>query len=259
MKPSPPRATTGRSIAIIGSSLAVVAIAAIGTHVGSLLDVTRDMGHTSSANPRIAIAGAEASSPTAIPAQPEPFGAGAATVQQGSASVSSDVRSLTAPRRFTGRSLDGAVSGFASMATWLIASPAARSQPALAVEEVAAPAVDPATSQTLANMLRSPGDDFRPEVGAYRVRGYSGGEGSPDQVIVEVVAPLTLACSTRWVVVGGVVTWTGSEWKLFSMAPRELPTQPTKQTGLRLKSGAVPWAQGPGWRTFARSGAERPR
>jgi hypothetical protein len=108
-------------------------------------------------------------------------------------------------------------------------------------------------------MMRSPGDDFRPDVGAYRVLGYSGGAGSPDQVIVEVVAPLTLAGSTRWVVVGGTVTWTGSEWKLFSMAPRELPTQPTKQTGPMLTSGSASWMQGTGWRTFARTSAERPQ
>ena len=176
------------------------------------------------------------------------------SIEPGQAALDSEVRDLTtAMSPVTGRSADAAVSAFAAMATWLLASPAAKNEPSLAVEEVGATRLDPSTSETLTNMQRTPGDNFQPELGGYRILAYAGNEKAPDQVMVEVVGPLTTGASTRWVVIGGVVAWSGSEWKLFSMAPRELSKQPSGMTALSSRQGDLSWLEGLGWRSFAPS------
>jgi hypothetical protein len=170
---------------------------------------------------------------------------GTAEIVDGVGELRAEVAPITDP------STEGAVTAFAMLATWVLVSPAARAEPQLAAKDVTADAADPATVATLTNMERTDDDDFRPDLGAYRVLGVSGDSVAPEAVMVEIVGPLTTASGTRWVVIGGVVTWTGSEWKVFSLAPRELAQQPAASRSLRERAASPEWLDGLGWRTFA--------
>lgn len=184
-------------------------------------------GSTSSApsQPRVA----SSSSPVTAPAVDDSVQAPGAQLQipEGKVVANDKAGALSVPLdEALVRTLDGAVAAFTSQATWLIGSPAARAEPSAAVHDVAASSLSNADAQVLTGMQRSAKDSFTPSLGAYRVLGHSGSKAKPDHVMVEVLAPLTTKTGTRWVIIGGVVSWNGAEWKLASMAPRELPSQP---------------------------------
>ena len=152
----------------------------------------------------------------------------------------------------TDRSKNGAVAAFASYSTWLVASPAAASDPAGALEVVGDGILNPATAQQLVDLDRNGDNDFAVTAGAYRVLAYSGDELTPDQVMLEIAAPLTIAGETRWAAVGGVVQWIDGSWKLQSIAPREIP-QPAQASTIEdfTDTDRESTLQGLGWLTFA--------
>jgi hypothetical protein len=161
--------------------------------------------------------------PSEVPAPPVE-----APPRRGDASVdesAGDARGAIAPG--TTRTQAGAVSAFATCAVWLIGSPAAKNEPALAAQAVGGDLINSADAQLIAGMQRHPGDSFAAQDGRYRILGLSGDQALPDQVMVEVEAPLTMGGRTRRAVVGGVITWTPAGWMVSSMTPREVsPTLP---------------------------------
>lgn len=153
----------------------------------------------------------------------------------------------------TVQTADEAVAAFTSLATWFLASPAARKEPARAVDE-AGEHLNPADAHQLIGMVRSERDHFAAERGGYRVLGYAGKEATPDQVMVEVVAPLTTRSGTRWAIVGGVVSWRDGQWELTSLRPTELkaqPSQPSRNASSMTSRDQEVVFEGLGWRLFA--------
>lgn len=147
---------------------------------------------------------------------------------------------------------NGAIAAFTSYSVWLIASPAAKAEPKLAVEHFGGSLLNPADAFMLVGMKRAADDSFDVSNGAYRVLGFSGPEGKPDQVMVEIVAPLSVGGNARWSVVGGVVKWVNGSWELSSIAPREVP-QPKSAQSVEGMADAErsKVAEGLGWLTFA--------
>jgi hypothetical protein len=151
------------------------------------------------------------------------------------------------------RTLDGAVHAFTSYTTWLVASPAANARPRTAVDVVASRSLDPADAQMIRGMARDKKVRIDPAVGAYRVLGSSGPADALQLVMVEIIAPFSYGTATRWLVVGGVVHWEKSGWRLGAIRPREV-AQPT---GRRDRADAVLAAReglelpGIGWLTYA--------
>lgn len=153
----------------------------------------------------------------------------------------------------TDRTKDGAVAAFTSLATWFLASPAAREEPAQAVEEAGA-LLNAVDAQQLVQMVRSDRDAFAAEKGGYRVLGHDGNEDTPGQVMVEVVAPLTTKSGTRWVIVGGIVSWHDGQWHLASISPTELESQPraaSADAGAMSVEDQSQVFPGLGWQLFA--------
>lgn len=178
---------------------------------------------------------------------------GGAGVAPGSVVADPSVAELRGPvGRGTDPSPDGAVAAFTSYSVWLLTSPAAATDPAGALEVVGRGLLTPTLVQSLVDLDRSAPDAFEVERGAYRVPGYSGPEEAPDQVMVEVLAPLTLDGSTRWAVIGGVVQWTDGAWSLQSLAPREVP-QPTAGWSVAefSEDDVATILPGLGWATFS--------
>lgn len=102
-------------------------------------------------------------------------------------------------------------------------------------------------------MSRSDGDQFQLGDGAYRILGYSGDATKPDQVMVEVTAPLTLSGHTRWAVVGGVVNWADGFWQVTSMAPRTVAGVPDDTPPVGVASDVD---GGDGWKSFSSTAQE---
>lgn len=158
-----------------------------------------------------------------------------------------------APKAGADRSQDGAVASFASYAGWLIESPTAVADPEKAIELVGEDLLNPADAQTLTFMTRSPSDAFEASDGAYRVIAYSGEKSHPDQVMVEIIAPLSVGGNRRWSSVGGVVKWVDGGWRLSSIAPREVPQPGRGASADELSSkDRARVLDGLGWRTFKR-------
>ena len=250
---------TSRRQAIVASSALVVAIV-----VGSAYISSRAASGPSDRNDNTArtvrpTPPPNSSKPPAVPTPVVTAPGQSQVIEPGNVILDEDVADLTtALEPATTRSLDGAAAAFTSFATWLIASPAAKAEPSLAVEEVGGESMlDFASAQMLTNMSRAPSDDFQPELGAYRILGHSASETRPEGVMVEVVAPLTTGDkSTRWVIVGGVVRWTAGEWTLGSISPRELKTQPRGVESLTSPDADTSWLDGLGWKTFTSSDTE---
>lgn len=150
------------------------------------------------------------------------------------------------------RTTDGAAAAFTAYAQWLVGSPSAAEDPAAAVAAVGGTVLNPVDARLLVEMQRGPGDGFAASDGAYRVLGHAGPARAPEEVMVEITAPLTAGGKTRWATVGGVVTWTSQGWKLTSIKPSEV-AQPTVGRGdvdafsPRDRSRTLP---GLGWRSF---------
>ena len=148
-------------------------------------------------------------------------------------------------------SKNGAVAAFAAYSQWLLGSPAATAEPEAAVESVASDVIDSATALQLVGMERAAGDGFDVPSGAYRVLAAAGAEEAPEQLMLEIAAPLTVAGQTRWAVVGGVVKWESGAWHLVSMAPREI-AQPDGKTNVGQFTDAerASTLEGLGWFAF---------
>jgi hypothetical protein len=109
------------------------------------------------------------------------------------------------PGPVTAQTLDAAVAAFTSLVTWLNASPAARANPQLGVDQAGGGLLDAASARMLVTTQRDETDDFTPSAGGYRVLAYSGPPGQPGQVAVEVVGPATFGDASRWLVFGGLM------------------------------------------------------
>lgn len=97
-------------------------------------------------------------------------------------------------------------------------------------------------------MVRSDGDKFEVADGAYRILGHSGNATKPDQVMLEITAPLTLAGKARWAVIGGVVKWNDDHWSVVSMTPREVEDADDSQPPVDVENDLL---GGTGWQRFA--------
>lgn len=232
--------TVRRRAIIGGAALTLLAGVTAGLVVGG------SGGLPWGSHPDAASAATETSSTPAPPAPSEqPLKEGAVEVNQAAEDSSTVGRGST-------RSLDGAATAFSTYAVWVVGSPAARKDPDLVAEAVGGDVINSADAQLLAGIQRSAGDTFAAEDGAYRVIGHSGSAERPDQVMVEVAAPLTMQDKTRWAVVGGVVQWTSEGWTVASIRPREIP-QPSgadQASDLSTKERAKTLA-GLGWQLFA--------
>lgn len=91
----------------------------------------------------------------------------------------------------TGHDQTGAVEAFVSYATWAIASPAAAEDP-LHASQALGGRLNSADAAMVDAIDHSSAHDFVPSRGAYRVLGRSGSAAHPDQVMLEVVAPMTI-------------------------------------------------------------------
>lgn len=148
----------------------------------------------------------------------------------------------------------GAVEAFVSYATWAIASPAAANDP-LNASAALGGKLNTADAAMVDAIDRTTPHDFVPSKGAYRTLGYSGSEAAPEQVMLEVVAPMTIHGEITWRKVGGVISWEGGRWLPTSMQPRDVP-QPSDPTVALLD---IPDAErnrmldGLGWELFRNS------
>jgi hypothetical protein len=101
-------------------------------------------------------------------------------------------------------------------------------------------------------MHRQNGDRFDAEHGAYRVIAHAGDAAAPSQVMIEVTAPLTLAGTTTWRTIGGVVGWTPTGWQLVSIEPRATAQPATTRDDVRAFSDQerARTFDGLGWRSY---------
>lgn len=237
---------------VVGLALGVgvgVAVVPIADRTGLLTEA--EPGATPSQSPD---AGPRPSQPVPTTTGEPVVAPGAAGVAPGPVVADPSVAELHGPvSRGTDPSRDGAVAAFTSYSVWLLTSPAAAADPAGALEVVGQGLLNPTLMQPFVDLDRDASDAFEVERGAYRVPGYSGPEEAPDQVMVEVLAPLTLDGSTRWAVVGGVVQWTDGGWSLQNIGPREVP-QPSSGPSVAdfSEDDVAATLDGLGWATFSR-------
>lgn len=191
--------------------------------------------------------------PTGVPAPPLPT-TDAGPLRQGRVPVNDAVSGLTTEVALgTVHTSDGAVAAFAAYAAWLIGSPAAQGDPTAAIGAVGGGSVNLIDARLISEMTRKPGDRFAAGAGGYRVLGHAGDAKQPKEVMVEVLAPLTVNGRTRWSTVGGVVTWTPDGWKLASIRPVEVPQPRAGRRDIRELSEAerARTFAGLGWQAFA--------
>lgn len=234
------RASLRRPIVLLALSSGVVAGLVVGGATVQLAPWSADQtGNAASA----------ATSPTTVPETP-----GEAPLEEGAVVANEAAGELEVPIDLgSTRTLDGAVAAFSSYAAWLVGSPAAAEEPELASEVVGGKLINAADARLLAGMQRSEGDAFDLASGAYRVLGHAGDESRPDEVLVEVAGPLTIAGATRWAVIGGSIAWTDEGWQLVSIVPREVP-QPSaadKSAESLSKTERISVLDGLGWHLFA--------
>lgn len=202
-------------------------------------------------------ASAATSGPTTRPTPEKPVPAVPATsapLTEGPVAVDQEVERLDGPvEPGTKRTEGGAVAAFSAYAVWLIGSPAAQDEPKQAVEVIGGDTLDSGDAEMMSGMRHADGDTFDAEHGAYRVIGHAGDADKPDQVMVEVAAPLTMGGSTRWAVVGGVVRWTADGWSVASMQPRETAQADTLRADRLTPKQRVSTLKGLGWRLFDES------
>jgi hypothetical protein len=151
----------------------------------------------------------------------------------------------------------GAVEAFASYATWVIASPAAAEDP-LNTSEALGGALNSADAAMIEAIDHSSDLDFVPSKGAYRVLGHSGDERAPDQVMVELVAPMTVDGRTMWSKIGGVVAWQDGRWLPTSMRPGEVeqPADPSMVLVDMSETERDHLLEGLGWQLFSNADSD---
>lgn len=236
------RVTRGRTV--ITAAFAALAIGStVGVVVGSSTHLFGD-GDTANA----ATTTPTASATVEVPAAEAPLEEGAIRIDQ-------DIDQMSGPVQLSKiRTQDGAAAAFASYAAWVISSPAAKREPSLAVQAIGADTLNNADAELLRGMKRAPDDNFQVAQGAYRVLGHAGADERPDQVMVEIAAPLSVGGNERWSIVGGVVKWTADGWTVASLRPREIEDADSDSASdltAEERAGTLP---GLGWRLI-RAGA----
>lgn len=234
--------------ASVTACLAVVAVAVLG---GAFAPQAR----TGAEEPQPAAAEPSASSgPTrddeAI-SQPKELGEGGAAADDAAADAT------TAIEPAGDHSPTGAVEAFVSYATWVIASPAAAEDP-LNTSEALGGALNSADASMIEAIDHSSDLDFAPSKGAYRLLGHSGDETAPDQVMLELVAPMTVDGRTMWSKIGGVVAWQDGRWVPTSMRPGEVPQPADPSIALvdMSETERDHLLEGLGWELFSNADAD---
>lgn len=232
-----------RNLVVMTTALAIGVTA--GLVVGGAVHLFGD-----SSNAAQAATAASSGGPEVLPPSPAPD-----SPLAGGVVVADDVAAVAPTEPVLGkvRTADGAAAAFTMYASWLVGSPAAAQDPTNAVKAVGGTLLNSTDARLLAGMQRSPGDGFAASRGAYRIMGYAGTPESPVEVMIEVTAPLTVAGSTRWSTVGGVVTWTKAGWQLTSIRPVEVPQPASDVVDVRRLQAAdrAKTLKGVGWRAFA--------
>lgn len=201
-------------------ALVLVAGVVAGLVVGGAL---RGLGGRDHGNAAEAAGPAATTEPKSTPA-PAPPVPTTAPLKQGSVVADAGAGDLTSEIALgRTRTSEGAVAAFTAYATWLVGSPAAAAEPEKAAGVVGGRLIDPTDARLLAGMQRGKDDGFDAEHGAYRVLGHAGAAKAPDEVMIEVTAPLTLGERTQWRTIGGVVGWTPQGWQLVSIKPGDVP------------------------------------
>ncbi len=145
---------------------------------------------------------------------------------------------------------------FTAFAGWLTSSPAVKKEPELAVSAIGEDLLNPGEAQMLANMQRADDMYFDLGAGGYRILAHSGDADRPDQVMLEVAAPLRNAGKTRWIIAGGVVAWRDGAWHLVSIMPKEVeqPKEVDTEAEELTASDQGKVFDGLGWKLFAEQG-----
>lgn len=196
---------------------------------------------------------ATATSTASRTAEEPPPTARLADITVGSVSIDQSIADLAAePGIEADQTIDGGVTALVESALWLLASPAAEADPMNAPAAVS-DVIGTTDAEILGRFDRTGGVDFLPLDGAYRVLGHSGDEAAPEAVMVEVAAPLTVASSTRWLIVGGVISWTENGWQISSIRPTETgqPTSGATHLGEFTDEDRLAVLTGLGWTAFA--------
>lgn len=176
-----------------------------------------------------------------------------ADIPVGAVSIDQSIADLAAePAIEADQTVDGGVKAFVESAMWVLASPAAEADPTNAPAAVS-DVIGTTDAEILGRFDRTGGVDFLPLDGAYRMLGHSGDEARPEAVMVEVAAPLTVASSTRWLIVGGVISWTENGWQISSIRPTETgqPTSGATHLGEFTDKDRLAVLTGLGWTAFA--------
>ena len=163
----------------------------------------------------------------------------------------------TAIEPTAGRTPAGAVEAFVSYATWVIASPAAAEEPFNSSEALGGELN--AGDAALVEAIDHTNDlDFEPSKGAYRLLGHSGDGNAPEQVMLEVVAPMTVNGQIKWSKVSGVVVWKDGRWRPTSMQPGEVvqPGDPTLALADLPETDRDLLLEGLGWELFSNAGSD---
>ncbi|MDR6208400.1 hypothetical protein QE364_000088 [Nocardioides zeae] len=176
-----------------------------------------------------------------------------ADIPVGSVTIDQSIADLAAePAIEADQTIDGGVKAFVESALWVLASPAAEADPMNAPAAIS-DVIGTTDAEILGRFDRTGGVDFLPLDGAYRVLGHSGDQAAPEAVMVEVAAPMTISSGTRWLFVGGVITWTDDGWQISSIKPTETgqPTSGATHLGDFTDEDRLAVLTGLGWTAFA--------
>lgn len=236
-------------MAIREKSVVAVAIAALA--LGSVAGVVVGGGLHLFGGGSNAASAAEAPGEQAASEPVPSLPAESAPLTEGTVAVDQSLEQIDGPvTQGRTRTQDGAVSAFSAYAVWLIGSPAAKDEPTLAAEVIGGDTINNADAETIAGMRRSENDTFAASDGSYRVLGFAGTADAPEQVMVEIAAPLTANGKTRWAIIGGVVKWTADGWSVASMQPRETDQADASKADELTAKERVKTLPGLGWRLF---------
>lgn len=196
---------------------------------------------------------ATATATPTTPADEPPPTARLADIPVGAVAIDPSIADLAAePAIEADQTVDGGVKAFVESALWVLASPAAEADPmnaATAISDV----IGTTDAEILGRFDRTGGVEFLPLNGAYRMLGHSGDAARPQAVMVEVAAPLTTASTARWLIVGGVISWTDRGWQISSIRPTETgqPTSGATHLGEFTDEDRLAVLTGLGWTAFA--------
>lgn len=225
-------------VLVLATVAVVIAVVLVASWIGTRADESDHTAATATQTPT---------------ADEPPPAARLAAIPVGAVAIDPSIADLAAePAIEADRTLDGGVKAFVESALWVLASPAAEADPMNAPAAVS-DVIGTTDAEILGRFDRTGGVDFLPLDGAYRVLGHSGDEARPEAVMVEVAAPLTVASSTRWLIVGGVISWTDDGWQISSIRPTETgqPTSGATHLGEFTDEDRLAVLTGLGWTAFA--------